>query len=188
MPSLDNVPDEIVRQVLLFVSPEDNLVSVQLLARRLGHLANEPLLWRHHCRRSYKYWAPERRLPEKLAAKASEVEWKALWIERKRLNARNQRLFDGLLSTKVGRLRKLGKICELGYDAKDFLLEQVYADDSVDDVLARRYGRRPSLILPSPPCGRRVTDLASDTMRTRPSAASTGVWPSRSGIPTRRRR
>jgi len=143
MPSLDDVPDEIVRHVLLFVSPEDNLGSVQLIARRLGHLANEPLLWRYHCRRSFKYWAPEHRLLEKLAAKASEVEWKELWIERKRLNIRNRRLFDGLLSTKVGRLRKLGKICELGYDAKDFLLEQLYADDSVPDVLARRYGRFP---------------------------------------------
>ena len=140
MPSLDDVPDEIVRHILLFVSPEDNLRNVQHLAKHLNHLANEPLLWRYYCRTSYKYWAPEHRLSQKLAARASDIEWKDLWITRKRLDTRNARLFNGLLSTKVGRLRKLGRICEGGYDAKDFLLGQLRTDESAEDMLARRYG------------------------------------------------
>ena len=178
MPSLDDIPDEIVRHVLLFVSPEDNLRTVQHLAKRLGRIANEPLLWRYHCHRAYKYWAPRHVLPLKLAAQASDVAWKELWIERKRLDTRSARLFDGLLSTKVGRLRKLGKICELGYDAKDFLLAQLHTDDGVEDVLARRYG------LYTAEASRRLT--WTDTTRIRRWVASTGVWPLRSGTNTKR--
>lgn len=138
MPSLDDVPDEIIRQILDFVSPDNNLACVQLLSKRFNHLANEPLLWRYHCRTSFHYWHSDHRFREKLEQKAPEVDWKALWTTRKRANVRIANLLDGILSTKVGRLKKLEQICLLGYDAKDFLLEQCHADDCAEDVLARR--------------------------------------------------
>jgi F-box protein 21 len=138
MPSLDIFPDEIIRHILVFVSPEDNLGSVQLISSRLHYLANEPLLWKHYCQTSFRYWHPDHGFEERLAARASSVEWKKLWIARKRGNIKIGRLLDGILSTKVGQLKKLQQICLLGYDAKDFLLEQCHIDESAEDVLARR--------------------------------------------------
>lgn len=139
MTSLAAFPDEIIRHILLFVSPEDNLGSVQLLSRRFYHLADEALLWKFHCRNSFTHWNHEHRLQEKLAARASSVEWKQLWVTRKRVNTKAARLLDGILATKVTQLKRLQQICQLGYDAKDFLLEQCHADETRDDVLARRY-------------------------------------------------
>ncbi len=137
MPSLEAVPDEIIRHILYFVSPEDNLANIQLLSRRFHSLANEPLLWKYHNRASFRYWASKHQFARKLTSLASEVEWKLLWLERTRTNRRIARTFDDLLPTKVGRLRKLGHICQLGYDAKDFLLMQLHTEDSVEDHLAR---------------------------------------------------
>ncbi|GAB1317248.1 F-box domain-containing protein [Madurella fahalii] len=139
MPSLEEFPDEIIRHILLYLPPEDNLENFQLLSRRLHHLANESLLWRWHCRLSFKYWHPDHRLQEKLAARASSVDWKGLWLTRKRSNSKVARLLDGVLSTKVGQLRRLQQICQMGYDAKDYLLDQCHVDESAEDVLARRY-------------------------------------------------
>ena len=138
MVSLDAFPDEIIRHILSFVSPEDTLSSIELLSHRFHHLTNEPLLWKHYCRASFTYWHPDHRLQEKLGARASSVEWKKLWLTRKRGNANVARLLDSVLTTKVGQSKKLQQICRLGYDAKDYLLEQSHCPDSADDALARR--------------------------------------------------
>lgn len=136
--SLEDVPDEIIRHILLYLPPEYTLASFQLVSRRYHHLANEPLLWRFHCQSSFRYWNPEHRLDERLAALASSVDWRGLWTKRKRRNYKAARLLDGVISTKVGQLKRLGGICELGYDVKDYLLEQCHVDESAEDVLARR--------------------------------------------------
>ncbi|KAL2752215.1 hypothetical protein ACRALDRAFT_1066266 [Sodiomyces alcalophilus JCM 7366] len=139
MPRLDQIPDEIIHHILTFVSPEDNLLRVQLLSRRLNALANEPLLWRQHCRTSFAHWDPSHDLPGKLGAPVSDVDWKALFLLRKARNVHVANLFDSILATKFGRMEKFEQICRLGYDARDFLLEQCHTIDSADDVLARRY-------------------------------------------------
>lgn len=170
--SLEDIPDEIIRHILLYLPPGDALESFQLLSRRLHVLANEPLLWRWHCRNSFRYWHPDHKFREKLCARASSVDWKGLWITRKRNNKRIARWLDGVISTKVGQLRRLKQICELGYDAKDYLLEQCQVDDSAEDVLARRYESRFSLFvirflpdIPSRPAWTRSLDRNSDFRR-----------------------
>lgn len=137
-PSLNDVPDEIIVHILHFLEPEDTLISVQLVSRRYRRLANEPLLWKRHCSGGFRFWHPEHHIAEKLAAPLNSVDWKELWITRKRRNVIVAHQLDGALATKVGQFQKLQQICLLGYDAKDFLLEQCRADDSVEDVLARR--------------------------------------------------
>ncbi|KAG7134557.1 hypothetical protein HYQ45_007528 [Verticillium longisporum] len=139
MPTLEEIPDEIIHHILSFVSPENNLLRVQLLSRRLNTIANEPLLWRQHCRTAFTYWGPDHDFQAKLDGKVSDVDWKALFLVRKATNARISNLFDGILATKLGRVRRFEQICLLGYDAKDFLLEQCHTIDTADDVLARRY-------------------------------------------------
>lgn len=137
--SLDDVPDEIIRQILLYLPPEDTLESFQHLSRRFHHLAREPLLWKWHCHCSFRYWNREHNLQEKLTALASSVDWRGLWITKKKKNSRIARLLEGVVETKVGQLKRLQEICLLGNDAKDYLLEQCRVDESAEDVLARRY-------------------------------------------------
>jgi F-box protein 21 len=138
MASLSDVPDEIVHHILFYVSHFDNLDNVQLLSRRFNHIANEPLLWRYHCRTTFYYWHASHNFPQKLRQPVSEVDWKDLWLSRMRRNARISKIFDNLLVSNVRRMSNMEKICMQAYDAKDFLLEQSKTDESADDVLARR--------------------------------------------------
>ncbi|KAF7561970.1 hypothetical protein G7046_g2148 [Stylonectria norvegica] len=135
----DQVPDEIIQQLLYYISPEDTLNHVLVLSRRLNRLAHEPLLWRYHCRSAFTFWSPEHGFQRTLRERASDVDWKRLYTLRRNRNVRISILLDEILATKVGRLKKFEEICRLGYDAKDFLLAQCKADDTAEDVLARRY-------------------------------------------------
>ncbi|CCF33425.1 F-box domain-containing protein [Colletotrichum higginsianum] len=139
MLSLDQIPEEILHQILHYISPEDNLLLVHLLSRRLNQLAQEPLLWRYYCMHAFKFWHPSHNFDEKLKEPASRVAWKDLFLFRKRRDAKVASLFNEVLATKYGRAKKFGEICSLGYDAKDFILSQVQTPDAADDVLARRY-------------------------------------------------
>ncbi|KAH8769214.1 hypothetical protein F5883DRAFT_66641 [Diaporthe sp. PMI_573] len=139
MATFDSVPDEIIRHILQYVSPEDCCVNIQLLSRRFHRLANEALLWRYYCLASFRYWDQSHNLAGKLSLRASQTAWKKLWTKRKRRNLEVARLLDDAIATKVGRLQKIGQICKFGYDAKDFLVSQSQVGDSAQDVLARRY-------------------------------------------------
>lgn len=136
--ALESFPNEIILHILYFLPPEDNLLAFQLLSRHLSRVANTPHLWRHHCGNSFKYWNPDHEFQQKLRAPPAEVDWKRLFIERKQRNERIALLFDGILSSRLGRLWKFEQICHAGYDAKDFLIEQCHAEEDVEDVLARR--------------------------------------------------
>ncbi|TLD17827.1 uncharacterized protein PgNI_00469 [Pyricularia grisea] len=136
---LGTIPDEIISHILQYVPPEDNLRCFQYLSKRLQRLANEELLWRSHCCLCFKYWDAQHDFKGKLKLKVKDVDWKKLWILRRQQNQKVSHLLEGILESKVGRLQKFEKICLLGYDAKDLLLEQCHADESVEDVLARRY-------------------------------------------------
>ncbi|SPO01368.1 uncharacterized protein DNG_04044 [Cephalotrichum gorgonifer] len=138
-PALGSFPNEIILHILYFLPPEDNLLAFQLLSSHLSRLANTPSLWRYHCSNSFKYWNPDHEFQRKLRAPVSEVDWKRLFLERKQRNERIALLFDGMLATRLGRMWKFEQVCHLGYDAKDFLVEQCHADESLEDVLARRY-------------------------------------------------
>ena len=135
---LDQVPDEIIHHLLYYISPEDTLHNFQFLSHRLNRLANESLLWRYHCQKTFRFWNQEHEFQRKLRERASGVDWKGLYILRASRNQHISHLLDDVLATKVGRLKRVEQICQLGYDAKDFLLEQCHADESAEDVLARR--------------------------------------------------
>ncbi|KAG8426501.1 hypothetical protein J3459_008068 [Metarhizium acridum] len=137
--SLDRVPDEIIQHLLHYVSPEDTLQCFQLLCHRSYRLANEGLLWRYHCWSTFRYWHPDHGFGQKLRAAVASVDWKHLFLLRTRRNRTVSQLLDTILKTKVGRLKRIERICRLGYDAKDFLLVQCHAPESAPDVLARRY-------------------------------------------------
>lgn len=136
--SLDSVPDEIIRQILQHVAPDDAFDTLPLVSKRLQRLSVEPLLWKHYCQISYSFWDPQHRFDQKLGDLASKTPWRALWRRRKYRNDLIARLLDEIIATKVSRLAKIGDICQFGYDAKDFLLDQIRTPDSAEDALARR--------------------------------------------------
>lgn len=135
---LSQVADEIIEHLLYHVPPEDNLSSIQLVSHRLNRLANGPLLWRHHCQSTFKFWHPDHDFPSLLRQRASSTAWKKLFLLRKRRNKTISNLLNHVIATKVGRLQRIEAISRFGYDAKDYLLEQCHTDDSLEDVLARR--------------------------------------------------
>lgn len=159
--SLEQIPDEIVQQLLYHVSPEDNLRCFQLLAHRYHRLGGQSLLWRYHCRTSFRYWSSEHEFQEKLRQTVATVEWKELYLLRKSRNSLVSKLLDAVLASQVGRLQNMERICRLGYDAKDFLLKQCQSHESVSDVLARRYNSQlqSSPLLPLPPTPPRSAQL-----------------------------
>ncbi|KAK4187835.1 hypothetical protein QBC35DRAFT_409613 [Podospora australis] len=139
MASLDGFPDEILRQILVYVSPEDLFFNIQPASRRLHRIGNDPFLWKNHCVNSFVYWREHHRFREKLDQPVLATDWRALWHTRHRGNRKVARLLNGIIRTKVGQVERTEGIAELGIDAKDYLLAQVHADDSHEDVLARRY-------------------------------------------------
>ncbi|KAB5526291.1 hypothetical protein GE09DRAFT_1150893, partial [Coniochaeta sp. 2T2.1] len=139
--------DELLLHIFLDVPPEDNLLSLQLVSKKFHAVANDQTVWKQHCVSSFQYWSDEgwfrdniRRSagPEKDKNK-NKVDWKEVFLRRKRINARIGRLFDEIIQTKVDRLERFEQICEYGFDAKDFLLEQLGTREEAEDVLARRY-------------------------------------------------
>lgn len=137
--SLEQMPDEIIGHLLYYLSPEDNLFGVQLVSRRFYRLVNAPLLWKYYCRTSLKYWSPHHRLEERLAAPAQRTNWKRLYIHRSGLNLQVSNTLDEVIRTKVHRGRGFETISQLGYDAKDVLLEHCQAPTTAEDWIARRY-------------------------------------------------
>ncbi|KAM0261319.1 hypothetical protein ACHAQJ_002350 [Trichoderma viride] len=136
--SINQVPDEIIGHLLYYISPDDNLSSVQLVSRRLYYLANEPLLWRHHCRSSFKYWSPQHRFHNKIEALAQATNWKQLFILRSARNRKTSGLLDEIIRTMVNRIGGFEAIGQIGYDAKDLLLEHCQTPLTAEDGLARR--------------------------------------------------
>lgn len=131
--------DELLLHIFADIPPEDNLKSLQLVCRKFHAVANDQTIWKRHCITSFKFWHEQHSFHEKVAnPKPDAVDWKELWLRRRRTNAHLEILFQGILDTKVGRLERFRTICDYGYDAKDFLLEQGGTDDSMEDVLARR--------------------------------------------------
>ncbi|KAK4194978.1 hypothetical protein QBC40DRAFT_289796 [Triangularia verruculosa] len=145
MTRLSDFPDEIIRHILHFVSAEDNLRNFQLVSRRLHNIANEPLLWRTYCLQHFHFWDPDHELEKKLKARASSVGWKKIWLKRRRTNREVERLLDGIVKTTRGQVRSIATICEQGLDAKDYLLDQRFTDESDNYVLARRYWAQAAL-------------------------------------------
>lgn len=147
--------DELLLHIFADVAPEDNLGSLQLVCKKFYTVANDQTIWRRNCITSFRYWQDEHWFQDNVGREQADADWKEVWLLRKRTNSHISRLLNGIIETKVGRLESFAGICEYGYDAKDFLLEQLETPDDAEDVLARRWalhflcalsGRLPRLV------------------------------------------
>lgn len=135
--SISDLPDEVLGQVLHYLSPEQTTL-IRRASRRFARLSEEPLLWRYYCRTEFTYWDARHRIKQKFGGDVSDVEWKKLYIYRKYIDVRTSEILDSMLSEQIGRIDKTKDISEFGYDAKDVLLRNCQAETDTDDVLARR--------------------------------------------------
>lgn len=78
-------------------------------------------------------------MPDKFNGDVNKVEWKKIFSERRNLHRQVDEGINDILCEQKGRPAKAERIVLRGYDAKDALLENLNVEDSVDDVLARRY-------------------------------------------------
>ncbi|KAL9594322.1 MAG: hypothetical protein Q9219_007095 [cf. Caloplaca sp. 3 TL-2023] len=136
-PLLNDLPTEVLFQILLLV-PATSVLALQQTSRRFNDLS-QPVLWRHHCRKEFKYWSPEHDLPAKLAQDAANVDWKYIFQKRHVADAAVTRQLEKILSCQTGRIDRSEKIIAHGYDAKDTLLRHLTVSGDAEDVLARRY-------------------------------------------------
>lgn len=134
-----SLPVEILSLIFHYLSPEENLSSLQLVSRQFNLVANEPLLWRYYCQTYLRYWDPRHGFPTLLEKEVGTVDWKALYCERKFINEIVGELLDEIIQSTAHRLSKIEHVCEFGLDAKDYLLGQMRSGNEADDCLARRY-------------------------------------------------
>ena len=137
--NLEDLPDEVLQHILYYLEPEETLLSVQLVSRRIYTLIQEPLLWRYHCKTSFHYWDEKHDIRRRFNGHIDGTDWLELFLERRHADATTTRLVDSILSEQIGRIDKTNQIGAFGYDAKDTLLRHRRASPNSSDVLARRY-------------------------------------------------
>lgn len=136
--ALAHLPTELLQGIFMYLPPE-SMVAIHLTSRRFKDIANEFLLWRHHCRTGWKYWAPEHEIEDKLTGPVGATNWKQLFVARRETDRMIASTLDDIISTQQWRNVRIKRIVEFGYDAKDELLRHAHAPDDAIDVLARRY-------------------------------------------------
>lgn len=132
------LPDEVLQHILYYLSPTNLLSNVQRVSKRFSRLASEPLLWRHHCRVQFKYWDSKHRIRQKFLGNVGDVDWKTLYMHRKRVEHETANILDSIIEGQVNRIQKFKMIADFGYDAKDTLLQHCRSSENAEDVLARR--------------------------------------------------
>ncbi len=136
--SLSALPDELIQLILYYVPPS-SAAALERASRRFGDVANEPLLWRYYCRVYFRYWDAKHDIRQKFASQVSSVDWKQTYVRRGSLERTATQLLQSIISGQSGRIDKIQKIVELGYDVKDVLLRHTRTQDEAEDVLARRW-------------------------------------------------
>lgn len=140
MPNIDlyDLPDELLEHIISYLPPAD-LAAASATSKRLLKIANEPLLWRYHCEQTWKHWEEAEKFRSELRAPVVEIQWKEKFLQRAKRDRWISSTLNALLETQQGRIARMQDIADLGYDAKDILLEGCNTPATAEDVLARRY-------------------------------------------------
>ncbi|KAF2129998.1 YccV-like-domain-containing protein [Dothidotthia symphoricarpi CBS 119687] len=138
-PAFTDLPTEILETVFLDLDPR-SLLAVAQTSRLVKQLsADAPIIWRHLCHTHFRTWAPRHRIAAKFAGPLSDTDWRALFIEKTRIERDTRVLLGQIVGAQHKRIRRINQIAAFGYDAKETLLRECACPDDADDVLARRY-------------------------------------------------
>ncbi|KAI9707265.1 MAG: hypothetical protein M1836_000225 [Candelina mexicana] len=136
--SLSALPDELIQHIISY-TPPSSAAAIERVSKRFSEVAKEPLLWRYYCRVYFTYWDADHEIRQKFASPVASVDWKQVYVRRGLVERTATHLLQSILSNQSGRIDKIQKIVELGYDVKDALLRHSRTQDDAEDVLARRY-------------------------------------------------
>lgn len=135
--SLTALPDEVLQLILQYLDPQGCL-ALERTARRFTSVANEPAVWRHYCKTLFHYWDRKHDVENKMEQPPSSIDWKAIFVQRHRVDKETTKSLNDILSSQCGRIQKVQSIMDSGYDTKDTLRRHAHAQDDQDDHLARR--------------------------------------------------
>lgn len=136
--SLDALPNELLQQILSYCSATSILVLLRTCRRLNGLIDNH--IWLGLCQQKFRYWSSEHNFEVFSEGDISRVNWRSIFLERRRKQRETTELLNSILASQSGRIDKFQQIVGLGYDAKDCLLMHCHADDDTEDWLARRLG------------------------------------------------
>lgn len=143
---LTDLPDEVIQNVLFRLDYKTSL-ALEETCRRFRNVTNEPLLWKSFCRNGWMKWHPRHQFQAKVAG-SEFTGWKALFAERTRSSRETRGLVEAILEHDLNRIPKVERIVELGWDAKDALLEAFRnAHLSETNVLAQRWVSQGGLLV-----------------------------------------
>ena len=91
-----DLPDELIQNILRYVSPLDTASNISLANQRLFKDANEPLLWRHYCDIDFSYWIDRTVFDQRASLQQS---WKQRYIDRYVRDATNMQSFESVSYT-----------------------------------------------------------------------------------------
>lgn len=135
--SLTALPDEVLQLILQYLDPHACL-ALERTARRFTSVANEPAVWRYYCKTLFHYWDRTHDVESKMNQPPSSIDWKAIFVQRHRVDSESTKTLNDILSSQCGRVQKVQSIMDSGYDVKDTLMRHAHAGLDKDDHLARR--------------------------------------------------
>ncbi|CAI6338883.1 unnamed protein product [Periconia digitata] len=138
-PTFIDLPVEILESIFIHLDAT-SLISVSLTSRTVNDFtSNVPVVWRSFCKTHFRTWASHHHIAAKFAGPLSDVDWRALFVQRVRTNKETNRLFELVLSSQLSRIQHMNEIANFGSDAWESLYEQSVCSRSMPDVLAREY-------------------------------------------------
>ncbi|KAK8068343.1 YccV-like-domain-containing protein [Apiospora saccharicola] len=139
---LDRLPDELLLSIASHLPPAEAL-AFSLTNERHNRIVGESLRWRQRCLSGWRYGPAPNYRPNLAAQNPLSVSWQKLFETRQSTDQKAETIFEDLLQTQRGRIRKMEQVGALGYDVKDQLLQwRDETPDDADDVLARRFYAR----------------------------------------------
>jgi F-box protein 21 len=163
--SLIDLPDEVIQNVLFHLN-YTNALALEATCRRFRAVANEPLLWKSFCRDSWKKWQPRHNFKAKIADSKFHG-WKGLFAERTRSHREVCALVKSIVEEDGNRIAKVERIVDLGWDAKDTLLDGFQRAHLFKEcVLAQRWDRVAILLRAPLTTPRQVLDSGSARLLT----------------------
>lgn len=134
---LDSLPNEVLQVIFKYLDAI-SLTSVSRVSKRFSSIADEHLIWKAICLRSFRYWDPSHDV-ETRKSDPTFHDWKGLYAVRHRAHIATEYMLKAIIDQPVGRLTRVQRICDHGYGIKDTLLK-LYAESAHTDYsLAQRY-------------------------------------------------
>lgn len=134
--TLDSLPDEVIRMILVHLSPFTT-IALQTTCKRFLDIGHEPLLWKSYCQDAFRWWGQDWHYSE-LHTDASFIDWRGAFANRHSESRQVTKALDNIIANETGRLDGIEEILKIGYNAKDTLMHLYQSSPSSSNHLAQR--------------------------------------------------